>query len=126
MSEDQSLTDVRFNALRTLGFEGHINDMLFAWLSGLVSSNPESLPTAWRDVIVSFTGINPSDYQRNDDWFNLLGLIGFEGNMNDRETAFWREAGQLETQLVDRTTGAGADRTTGAGAVRQAVVVLTI
>jgi hypothetical protein len=35
----------------------------------------------------------PSSSQRNSMWYELLGRLGYEGQLNDREFAFWSDGG---------------------------------
>ena len=50
---------------------------------------PETLRDAWKEMLVSQTGLPEENYHRSDYWFRLLGALGYLGNMNDREMGFW-------------------------------------
>jgi hypothetical protein len=92
------LSDVRFAALRALGFTGSTSDMLLAWLQSTPLGGtppavpPNAVPDAWREALVAANTASPfasGEYQRNDWWYAYLGQQGFTGQLNDRELAFW-------------------------------------
>ena len=85
-----TLNDARFNALRAIGHTGATNDMLVTWLQdgGAISN---CLPDAWLEMLAAHSLIG----HRNDTWYALLGDLGFEGQINDRELAFWLGGGVL-------------------------------
>ncbi len=82
-----SLSDARFDALRTLLFTGSTSDMLLAWLQDN-GATAKAIPDAWKEMLASKLVATPTG-QRTDDWYQLLGEQGFAGAMNDRELAFW-------------------------------------
>lgn len=87
-----TLIDARFDALRAT-YTGAVNDMLLQWLQagGATSSN---LVDAWMEMLESQLGVEYTG-NRSDDWYTLLGNLGFTGARNDRETAFWVAGGIL-------------------------------
>ena len=81
-----TLSDIRFEKLRALGYIGSISDMTLAWLQDNGATSNQ-ISDAWVEVLDSFPlGLTGS---RNDKWFELLGLVGYSGSLNDRELAFW-------------------------------------
>lgn len=93
----QTLPDAKFDSLRTQGFSGSVSDMILEWLQ-LNGATSNSVPDAWREMldlqVASPTG------QRNDDWFALLGSLGYtQDSLNDRELAFWQDGGLISTDL---------------------------
>lgn len=104
-----SLTDVRFNTLRALGYSGSISDMTLLWLqdggpaTGPVTGPLKTIPDAWRSVLEQLesedANFNPTgSYHRSDWWFEYLGSLGYSGQMNDRELGYW-------LALYNSTTG---------------------
>lgn len=53
------------------------------------------ISTLWQLMLQS-RGYGP---QVNDGWFNLLGDLGYTGNLNDRELQFWLAGGTLPAPL---------------------------
>lgn len=88
-----SLTDKRFEVLRDLGYEGQVNDMLLSWLQDNTDDDPKTLPDAWRSMLLTRTGLPLGNYNRVDYWYELLGNLGYEGQLNDREMKFWEDGG---------------------------------
>lgn len=83
-----TLSDCRFDTLRGLGLSGSTSDMLLQWLQQQGATS-NSLPDAWREMLDA--NLTEPTGHRNDDWYTLLGDLGYEGSMNDRELAFWCE-----------------------------------
>lgn len=103
-----SLTDVRFETLRALGYSGATSDMLLAWLqaggpaAGIPTGPLKTVPDAWEANLKLLDTENPTftptgDYQRNDWWYEYLGFLGYTGNMNDRELGYWLDLFQSTT-----------------------------
>ncbi len=90
-----TLSDARFEALRTQGFIGSTSDMLLQWLhaNGATSGH---ISDAWLEMLTA-QGITAR--HTNDAWFEYLGSLGLTGTVNDRELAFWLGGGTF-TQLV--------------------------
>jgi len=91
-----ALTDVRFDALRALGFTGATSDMLLQWLqaNGATSS---SVPDAWNEML-AVQLLSGNTGQRSDDWRQLLATLGYaalagSAQVNDMELAFWEAGG---------------------------------
>lgn len=84
------LNDCRFTALRDQGFTGQTNDMLLQWLQ-FNGATSDCLPDAWSEMLVS-KGLSPVT---NDSWYALLGVLGYEGQINDREIDFWCDGGEI-------------------------------
>lgn len=80
-----SRIDDKFAALRGQGFTGSLSDMVLQWLhaSGATSN---SISTAWAQALY----IRGYRGQRNDAWYKLLGDLGHEGALPDREASFWK------------------------------------
>ena len=88
MAVNDSLTDVRFQALRALGYTGTVSDMLLPWLQS-EGATANNIPDAWREMLIGHLPSQAGAYQRSDWWYAYLGSLGFTGNMNDRELAYW-------------------------------------
>lgn len=87
-----NITDSKFAALRSQGYTGSISDMMLQWLQANGATS-NSIPDAWREVLV-IQGYGLQ--QRNDDWFALLGDLGYTtGSLNDRAAQFWLDGGEL-------------------------------
>ena len=100
-----TLTDARFEALRALGYTGTTNDMLLQWLQFNGATSP-CLPDAWLEYLNSIEILGAIG-QRNDRWYQLLGLAGYTGQLNDRELAFWEGGGAefiLPDSILNETT----------------------
>jgi hypothetical protein len=54
-----------------------------------------TLSDAWRYMLIGQTGLPSETYHRNDYWYELLGSLGYEGSLNDREYAFWEAGGDF-------------------------------
>ena len=80
----ESLIDCRFEALRELGFQGSVNDMLFEYWEAL-----GGIGNTLNDRWVSFLEDRGFFGQLNDSWYSYLGSLGFEGHINDREFLYW-------------------------------------
>ena len=86
-----TLMDARFEALRAQGFTGATSDMLLQWLQANGATS-NALPDAWAEMLLSQGFLQPL---RSDAWYQLLGDLGFEGNMNDRQLQFWLDGGGI-------------------------------
>lgn len=80
--------DLKFTALRGLGFTGSISDMTLQWLQGNGATS-NALPDAWIEYLAieldtAATGV------RTDDWFAFLRAEGHTGSVNDMENQFWQ------------------------------------
>lgn len=103
-----SLVDCRYQALLDQGFgPGHVNEMLLGWLQ-LNGATSDNINDAWIQMLES-QGIVPP-VNKTDGWYELLGLLGYEGHINDREMAFWCGGGILGPQPL--TTDGGEILTT--------------
>jgi len=96
------LSDVRFAALRALGFTGSTSDMLLAWLQtfpfgGAPTLPNKTVPDAWKAALSVVPPQAGSVYQRNDWWYEYLGSLGYTGQLNDRELAYWLQVFQDAT-----------------------------
>lgn len=80
-----TLNDARFDALREEGFTGTGNDMLLQWYQSLGGDSGE-INDAFYEMLIA-QGISAG--QINDMWYLTLGLLGYEGSLNDRELDFW-------------------------------------
>lgn len=87
-----NVVDAKFNALRSKGYTGAMPEMTLEWLRANGASGAASLPDAWRAMLTS-KGFNTGN--RTDDWFALLGSLGYTGAINDREYAFWMAGGNF-------------------------------
>lgn len=86
----------KYNALQAQGFTGHINGMTLGWLqaNGATSDN---LPDAWKEMLTTQLGITMADAEhRSDMWFDVLGILGYTGDITDRELAFWQAQGSFD------------------------------
>lgn len=97
-----TLSDERFQALRDQGFTGATSDMILQWLLANGATTP-CVPDAWKEMLLANTGLPEETYHRNDYWYQLLEDLGYDGQMNDREMAFWEDGGLLETDGVKIT-----------------------
>ena len=83
--------DAKFTALRNQGFTGSLPDMTLQWLQngGAVAG---TIPDAWMEML-AIHGI--TDTTISDGWYTLLGNMGYTGQNNDRQLAFWNDGGIL-------------------------------
>lgn len=97
-----ALSDVRFAALRSLGYTGATSDMLLAWLIDQSIAIPPAVtvPDAWANFLNENIPVGAGAYDRNDYWFGYLGEQGYVGQMNDREIQFWLNLPVLEATLL--------------------------
>lgn len=79
-----SRIDDKFAALRDQGFTGSLSDMILQWLQD-AGATSNSVSTAWAQALY----IRGYRGQRNDAWYELLGDLGFEGALADRDAQFW-------------------------------------
>lgn len=79
-----SIIDAKFKALADLGYPGAMSDKILAWLQANGASS-DSVTSAWLEMLAirGYVG------QRNSAWNSLLGDIGYEGALPDRELAYW-------------------------------------
>lgn len=56
-----------------------------------VEITASTIPDAWHEVLLGQGAVEP--FQRNDAWYDVLGGLGFQGQLNDRELAFWEAGG---------------------------------
>jgi hypothetical protein len=88
-----TLTDARFDALRVLvpSAPPTTNDMLFAWTLTQGGSGNTLNDRIYSMLIAQ--GADPLHV--NDMWFQVLGVLGFTGTLNDRMFAFWLAGGSF-------------------------------
>ena len=80
-----TLIDCRFEALRALGYEGAVNDMLYVyWLDQ--GGTGGSLNDRWYSALAA---LGRTEGSLSDRWFEYLGSLGYEGRINDREFQYW-------------------------------------
>lgn len=87
-----TLTDARFNSLRTQGFTGATSDMLLKWLQAN-GATAKAVPDAWREMLLNQVPTNPNFYHRNDRWYNYLDSIApaeIPRQLNSLELWFWK------------------------------------
>lgn len=84
------LNDCRHEALVAQFGAGHVNDLLLLWLQANGATSNQ-INGAWHEMLIAQGIARP--FQISDGWYALLGSLGYEGSMNDRETAFWCEGG---------------------------------
>lgn len=89
-----TISDARFDALRTQGFTGSTSDMVLQWLQA-AGATSNSIPVAKREVLVAFTLRPAETYHPNDYWYYYLGQLGYEGDINLRTLQFWQAGGIL-------------------------------
>ncbi len=78
--------DNRFRTLRDLGYTGATNDMLLQWYQANGATSND-LNDAAMEMLIAVGAVGG---QVNDKWFNVLRANGFEGQLNDMFTDFWR------------------------------------
>ena len=86
-----SLTDNRFNSLRSQGFTGSTSDMILQWLKANGATS-NSIPDAWSEMLVS-KGVSPI---RTEGWWELLDQMAPSDvgrSMSDLNCWFWSEGG---------------------------------
>ena len=89
-----ALSDVRFEALRTLLFTGGTGEMILQWLQDNGATS-DCVPDAWKEMLdleLTKLVLVPTG-QRSDDWFALLRGLTHTGSMNDMELQFWEAGG---------------------------------
>lgn len=90
-----TISDARFAALRTQGFTGSISDMTLQWLQ-FNGATSKMITDAWREMLVALGAWSDTQAgQRNDAWYLYLGVIGYEGQISDRELDFWNDGGVI-------------------------------
>ena len=82
-----TLSDSRFEYLRSQAYTGSASDMLLAWLRFGSTVQVNTISDQWREFFIT-RGFTPP-FSISDTWFTYLGLLGYRGNMNDRELLFW-------------------------------------
>ena len=84
-----TLIDCRFEALRALGLEGSVNDMLYIyWLN--LGGTGNTLNDRWYSALEA---LGQTEGSLNDRWYAYLGSLGYEGQINDREKQYWCDGG---------------------------------
>jgi hypothetical protein len=80
-----NLNDARVDVLRSLGYTGTTNDMLYEFWGQFGGPSTGSLNDRMHDSLktLGFVG------QINDRWYKYLQSLGYEGNINDKELQFW-------------------------------------
>jgi hypothetical protein len=90
-----TLSDARFDSLRSQGFTGAVSDMVLQWLKfNGATSNQYS--DAWKEVLDIIQPPDPG--QRNDQWFDWLFINGYGAphkQINDMQIDFWEAGGLL-------------------------------
>jgi hypothetical protein len=89
-----TVTDAKFDALRALLHTGAMPEMTLSWLQA-AGATSSSLPDAWNEMLAIKLITPVPTGQRNDDWFEYLGVLTHTGSLNDRELAFWVSGGVL-------------------------------
>ena len=88
------LNDLRRAALYAQGIPpGHNNDMVLTWLQINGATGVNDLNDAWRAMLDAQLAENLRTGHVNDDWYTLLGTLGFTGTINEREWQFWYGGG---------------------------------
>ena len=88
------LNDLRRAALYAQGVPlGHNNDMVLTWLQINGATGVNDLNDAWRAMLDAQLAENLRTGHVNDDWYTLLGTLGFTGTINEREWKFWYGGG---------------------------------
>jgi hypothetical protein len=82
-----TLIDCRYEALIALGHTGSTTDMMMDWLFDNGGTGATKLDR-WETMLTS-QGFPYGS--RDDSWFALLGILGHDGHINDREMLFWCE-----------------------------------
>jgi len=84
-----ALADVKFEALRSLGHTGSINDMMLQWL---VAKEPtaKTINDGRQLFMATSLGIAATG-QWNTDWFAYLRGQLYTGSLNDMELEFWTD-----------------------------------
>lgn len=80
--------DLKFAALRGLGYTGSMTDMELQWLQANGATS-DALADAWLEFLAAelttaATGV------RVDDWYAYLGSEGHTGALRDRELSYWQ------------------------------------
>lgn len=91
------LNDCRHTALVGMFGTGHTNDLLIQWLQANGATS-NSISDAWMEMLIGQGAVVP--FHRNDAWFDLLGDLGYEGSLNDRELEFWCAGGSIAPQAT--------------------------
>lgn len=88
-----TLTDTRFEYLRSQAYTGTISDMMMAWLSDNSAVQVGAVSDQWREFLVS-RGMTPP-FNIADAWHEYLGALGYEGTTSDREMQFWQNGAPI-------------------------------
>lgn len=85
-----SVSDDKFNALRTQGYTGSTSDM---WLQFLLANGAMTKNTT--DAFKEFLMTKGFSGQVNDQWYKYLGSLGYTGALPDRVAQFWAAGGVI-------------------------------
>lgn len=83
-----TVTDLKFTALRGLGYTGSISDMTLQWLQANGATSP-AMADAWLEFLAAVL-LTAATGNRVDDWYAYLGAQGHTGSVSDRELQFWQ------------------------------------
>jgi hypothetical protein len=89
-----TVSDAKFAALRAQLHTGAMPDMTIQWLQA-AGATSSATPDAWEEMLAIKLVTPPPTGQRNDDWFAYLGVLGYTGQLNDRELDFWVSGGVI-------------------------------
>jgi hypothetical protein len=84
-----TVSDLKFEALRGLGFTGTLSDMTLQWLQDNGATS-DALSDAWLEFLAIELDTDATGV-RVDDWFAYLGAEGHTGSISDRELQFWQD-----------------------------------
>lgn len=98
-----TVNDAKFEALRAQGYTGAMPDMVLQWLHAN-GATANCISDAWLEMLAS-QGITYGGI--SDRWFNYLGSLGFDGNVSDRQIAFWASGGVIPANLYTNPALAG-------------------
>lgn len=80
------ITDTKIRALRALGYEGSLSDMMLAWLQSDPAVSATRLREAWSQWLSARGQVDGVPDER---WFFFLGAEGYTGTLAEREQQFW-------------------------------------
>lgn len=83
----RSITDNKVIALRKLGYNGTVNEMMSSWLvdNGATS---RQINDASHQFLADKGVTKP--YNISSGWYSYLGSLGYTGGLSSRELGFWR------------------------------------
>ena len=96
MATGRQISDAKYQAFVDIGLIGARPENELQWLQAN-GATANQINDAWREMLIARTGLPAENYQRNDYWYALLGDMGYEGQRNDRELAFWLNGGTFES-----------------------------